>query len=1120
MIAHKSKIIAIFFLVFSLGFVGAIEEISTVTLTSDSGNNLTIDNLTAYIIPYNSSQKYIHNWKKDGNSIAVLNLPFEGGSTSSFTKDYSDYSDNGTVVNAIWDSSTGYDGFGAYEFGADSYITISDLETINNFTFTTKIKPNFDYDDNSSTVSRLFVARVGSKTLLGGYSNTKDKFTLTQRDNSGWLDTGNLVSATHVRALLESSEGTLYAATTPNGDVFKSTNGGVSWINTGDLAGVSTITSLIESSDGILYAGTTSNGAVFSSTDGGIIWTNTGDLLDADHVWSLLEDSDGNLYAGTYMNGDVFKSINGGITWTNTGNLEYGGSEVDRVVALLQSSDGTLYAGTYAYNTPAGDGDVYKSTNGGTSWSNTGNLAGATQVWSLLESSDGTLYAATEPSGNVFKSTNGGVSWSNTGNLASATTVTSLLEASDGTLYAATEPSGNVFKSTNGGTSWSNTGNLAGASIVYALLESSDGVIYAGTTPNGNLFKILSNVLESSVQSLLSGEWVDLSFEMDLGGMAIFIDGTLDATNSIAVSPMTITELLIGGDKYNQEGDGGYKVGTRDTSFNGTIDEIVIYNRTLSDEQILSLYNNRTDMIVSQETVTYDVWQTCTTSNNRLEDGTQVCSNELTIRAYVIFDNVSVIDENGLTVSFVNKSGYVNTTGEILRGANVTFNTTITNYTEVDKLWIKIWEEDFDEDVKFSSFLTNIGNNMWTVTASTDLTFSNVQYAYTIYGNVTSGEDNYVEGTFDFDYGFTVEFVNPTPNNESVINITSVTMNISSVDELREHYTLLDLDSSLLAWYRFENDTGDFTEDSSSYGNDLVKDSGINYNHSAGRLPYGMGVEFNIGGTDGGADSTNSISLKNTGWTIGFWVSPTSGIPENEELVGIGGGNNIIVDFDTEGESGGCGTSMYDIIQVGIGGTYHEIICHNFDVNDIDHVTIVYDGTQLMGYRNGISEKNKTQSIGNYSGKINIAEGPLNYEYDGWLDEIVIFNRSLSASEVKSLYEATANQYVETFNLTEGEHKILAQSVNEDGVMIEDERTFEIDLTPLECPPIPQNWEVNMADYLIVNEFCNLTSFNITFYGVGNFTINATILVDNLNNLSSGMEMWMKPDGLVYMGSD
>jgi hypothetical protein len=69
------------------------------------------------------------------------------------------------------------------------------------------------------------------------------------------------------------------------------------------------------------------------------------------------------------------------------------------------------------------------------------------------------------------------------------------------------------------------------------------------------------------------------------------------------------------------------------------------------------------------------------------------------------------------------------------------------------------------------------------------------------------------------------------------------------------------------------------------------------------------------------------------------------------------------------------------------------------------------------------------------------------------------------------------------------------------------------------CPLTPQNWNVDMSEYFVVNSLCNLTGYNITFSGVGNFTVNSSIYVNELNNLSENMTVWMKSDGIIWMGS-
>ena len=74
--------------------------------------------------------------------------------------------------------------------------------------------------------------------------------------------------------------------------------------------------------------------------------------------------------------------------------------------------------------------------------------------------------------------------------------------------------------------------------------------------------------------------------------------------------------------------------------FRGYIDDFVIWDLTLTPEQISALYNNRTDLIVSQETVKGQNWSVCATPNNNTANGNEVCSSEIFIQS------VSNIDLN------------------------------------------------------------------------------------------------------------------------------------------------------------------------------------------------------------------------------------------------------------------------------------------------------------------------------------------------------------------------------------------------------------------------------------------------------------------------------------------
>jgi len=103
---------------------------TTPILNSTLGTNLTSENLTVYNQSTNDANgdpvKNIINWKKDNSSITNLNMPFEGGSTATFTKDYSGFGNDGIVNGSTWNSTGGYDGKGTYHFDGDDYINLGE----------------------------------------------------------------------------------------------------------------------------------------------------------------------------------------------------------------------------------------------------------------------------------------------------------------------------------------------------------------------------------------------------------------------------------------------------------------------------------------------------------------------------------------------------------------------------------------------------------------------------------------------------------------------------------------------------------------------------------------------------------------------------------------------------------------------------------------------------------------------------------------------------------------------------------------------------------------------------------------------------------------------------------
>ena len=141
MYSHKIVILVLLFFG-GVIFANTAPTHATPLLDSTSSTSLTgtNENLTVYnqstVDLEEDPVKNIINWYLDDNSFTVLNMPFEGGSQTGdvdgitdAAKDYSGYGNNATTYNATWDSTNGYDNFGAYYFnGTNDYPTIPSLE--------------------------------------------------------------------------------------------------------------------------------------------------------------------------------------------------------------------------------------------------------------------------------------------------------------------------------------------------------------------------------------------------------------------------------------------------------------------------------------------------------------------------------------------------------------------------------------------------------------------------------------------------------------------------------------------------------------------------------------------------------------------------------------------------------------------------------------------------------------------------------------------------------------------------------------------------------------------------------------------------------------------------------
>ncbi|MEM4246945.1 MAG: LamG-like jellyroll fold domain-containing protein, partial [Candidatus Woesearchaeota archaeon] len=370
---------------------------------------------------------------------------------------------------------------------------------------------------------------------------------------------------------------------------------------------------------------------------------------------------------------------------------------------------------------------------------------------------------------------------------------------------------------------------------------------------------------------------------------------------------------------------GNVVVGRDDTwptyDFKGLIDEVMIFNRTLSAQQIAEIFNEQNNTgipatIVSQETKIGEVWQACITPNNGLVDGITACSNNVTIQEEPVY--LPVLFLNYTTPTPANNTQSYNRSVQINVSANVESNLSSFKYD---------WN----------------GTN------------------YSIYND------------------------------------------------------------SLVLMFNFDNrsalgESGAKVVDISKYGND-----GTVYNavwNAIGK--YEGAYEFDSG-DDVILFGNNKLPTGSEPRTVMMWLNLTSS-DDSQEILGWGSNvanQRFAVYYD------GTENLMYletagDSVSMSYPASYR---------NNWHHVAVVYPYTEgTVGiYLDGVFKNSKSMTIATTSNtpRISGIQGVPGYEFYGKIDEVRIWNVSLSDAEIYEQYVSNLNK----FNTT-GWNFIVNQSKN------------------------------------------------------------------------------------------
>jgi parallel beta-helix repeat protein len=596
----------------------------TPVLNSSLGTNLTTENLTVYNVSTadidGDPLKNIYNWYKNEDSINIVNMPFEGGSNSTFARDYSGLGNNGGVLDAIWNSTGGYDGKGSYEFdGIGDAIDLGDVA--------------------DSSPNLTIMAWVYSHTQIGPVVNIR---TIAGKENSGssWiLRVGDFgILSNQVQWVIVESDGTerkLNANTSTNGAI-----NDFQWYHitaTYDNEG----TQKIYIDGGLNIEQNIADGTL--RNDASLVRIGKS-YNDASRTW------DGSI--------DDFMIFNE--TLSSEQILALYENRTDLIVSQ-ETSVGDVWNATVTPNDGTADGD--------TLWSNPLTILNnpPTHETPILNSSIGTNtttenltaynISTSDPEGDNVKNI---FNWYKD---SSSLTLLNIPFEGDGSNNA-NDYSGYNNDGTVTGAVWNATDGYDSKGAFefdgdedYIVVPNSDGVLtnfsvelrFKNKEPNyidtavmfgrsagggtGRNWLIIGQNNEQ-LKSWLGGtiidtgfnpvedQWYHLVLTYTPNNLTIYVDGETKASVS----------------RTEESATGDYVLGRHHTTisqyFNGSIDEVRFWNRTLSLNQIQALYNNQTDLIVSQETSTNDVWNATITPNDGGSDGITKWSNPLTVLSF------------------------------------------------------------------------------------------------------------------------------------------------------------------------------------------------------------------------------------------------------------------------------------------------------------------------------------------------------------------------------------------------------------------------------------------------------------------------------------------------------
>src|SRR3989338_4454688 len=366
----------------------------------------------------------------------------------------------------------------------------------------------------------------------------------------------------------------------------------------------------------------------------------------------------------------------------------------------------------------------------------------------------------------------------------------------------------------------------------------------------------------------------------------------------------------------------------------------------------------------------------------------------------------------------------------------------------------------------------------------------------------------------------TISYNAQTPADNSTINSNSIYVNVSVSDTNFENMTYYLYNetlnvSKLVGYWNFDRNTT-LVRDISGNKNSGTRNGGVNWT-TGGKLDSGFSF-------DGVNDFINidtavgDLATTTTGtWSV--WVKPVDATPAaNDWLISFSNTTGL-----TTITSGISTTGLLWVIAQTAGVVKWDIDTNAaaFSDNTWTHITLVQDGTSPVLYVNGVAvaqafttTTDKTWWFNNDAtlnngrlADINFNNGVESNFFNGNMDEVMIFNTALSATDVSELYNrnlvnhttySTKTEFINWTSLADNDYNyfvdVIDDAENYNSTLL---RSVEVDTT---LPTISYNAQTPTDNSTISSNsiYVNVTVSDTNLKNMSYYLYNETLNVSKL----------------------